>query len=92
MANSKWPCGRSWTLTDRVPARCLCYWTTQGWRGVKELHPHLTGLEAVAFAIKLTPHWSGQRDVRPDLGVGNAELYCLSYDRTKPKRTNTYRV
>jgi hypothetical protein len=44
---------------------------------VKELHPHLTGLEAVAFAIKLTPHWSGHRDLRPDPGVGNAELYCL---------------
>jgi hypothetical protein len=59
---------------------------------VKELHPHLTGLEAVAFALKLTPHWSGHRGVRPDPGVGNAELYCLSYDRKKPKRTNTYRV
>jgi hypothetical protein len=53
---------------------------------------HLTGLETVAFIIKLTPHWSGHRDVRPDPGVGNAELYCLSYDRKKPKRTNTYRV
>jgi hypothetical protein len=46
----------------------------------------------VAFAIKLTPLWSGHRDVRPDPGVGNAELDCLSYDRKKPKRTNTYRV
>ena len=53
---------------------------------MKELHPHLTGLEAVAFAIKLTPHWSGHRDVRPDPGVGNAELYCLSYDRKKTKK------
>jgi hypothetical protein len=52
---------------------------------VKELHPHLTGLEAVAFAIKLTPHWIGHRDVRPDPGVGNAELYCLSYDRKNQK-------
>ena len=28
---------------------------------------------------------SGHRDVRPDPGVGNAELYCLSYDRKTKK-------
>jgi NAD(P)-dependent dehydrogenase (short-subunit alcohol dehydrogenase family) len=42
-------------------------------------------LPSVAFAIKLTPHWSGRWDVCPDPGVGNAELYCLRYDRKKPK-------
>ena len=37
------------------------------------------------LARDMFKNWSGQRDLHSISGVGNAELYCLSYDRKTKK-------
>ena len=82
------PCGRSCTLTGRVLSAVSLLLDYAGMARRLGAAPSKVGFgvrPAQSWRATCLRNWSGQRDLHSYPGVGNAELYCLSYDRKAKK-------